>query len=79
MTPDEIKAALKEKGVTQTELKRRTGFGLTYVHEVIHGTRANREIQRAVARAIAQPVDAVFPVPTVERRTPQVRATPRAA
>ena len=61
MTPDEIKAALKSAGLSQLAIARRTGYSPPYVYEVIQGTRDNRAIKRAVARAIGRPIAEVFP------------------
>lgn len=64
MTFAERKAALKAAGFSQAVIVRRTGYTAPYVHEVMRGTRTNRRIQRAIARAIGRPVHEVFPEPT---------------
>ena len=61
MTFPERKAALKSVGVSQADIARRTGFSTVYVHEVLRGTRSNPMIRKAIAKAIKQPVAAVFP------------------
>ena len=61
MTAQERKDLLKAAGVTQADICRRTGFKPPYVHEVVKGTRANKDIQRAIARAVGKPLAEVFP------------------
>ena len=61
MTAEERKAALKESGVSQAEIARRTGYKPPYVNEVLWGTRSNGRIRRAIARAIRRPLAEVFP------------------
>jgi hypothetical protein len=61
MTFPERKAALRHAGIPQAEIARRTGFSTVYVHEVMRGTRTNRTIQEAVARAIGRSLHETFP------------------
>lgn len=69
MTPEEIKAALADRGMTMTAIGRRlrspqTGRPLTpqQVRRVIHGGQSRR-VRRYIARVLGRPETEVFAPP----------------
>jgi predicted transcriptional regulator len=62
MSPNEIKAALVERGVKQVSIARLVDLSPQYVYDVISGARRNEKIESAIAVAICRPVEEVFPV-----------------
>ena len=63
MTPEEIKAqfALRRKTMTMTSLANKLGVTQTAVSLVIDKKAISHRIMHAVADAIEQPVEDVFP------------------
>lgn len=56
----EIKACLRERGVTQAELARRADVTPQCVCAVLRGDRVAR-VEAVIARELGKPVEAVFP------------------
>ena len=61
MKPEEIKAALIIKRVSQTEIARQAGCSRALVSAVINGDRTNRDIRIRIAKAIEKKTATVFP------------------
>lgn len=59
MTPEEIKAKLKEKKIRQSDLCRRWGEKPNTVHYLIKGTLKSARLERLLARAIGVKVSAI--------------------
>ena len=59
-TPNEIKKALIDAGVTQAEIAREKKVSNVHVHRVIHGGQSDR-IRRAIAAKIGRDVKEVWP------------------
>lgn len=60
MTSRERKIELLRRGKTQADIARRLAVSESYVSQIIKGTRRNRLIERAIARAIGKPIREVF-------------------
>jgi|LSQX01.1.fsa_nt_gb predicted transcriptional regulator len=65
MNPRQIRAALVLKGIRQVEIAKGLGVTEVAVSRVISGQLRSARIERAVAKAIEQPVHKVFPVERV--------------
>ena len=61
MTPEEIKAELILNGKTQSAIAESIKFSRAYINHVISGRFTNREIRKAIAKAIGKPLLEVFP------------------
>ena len=61
MTPDEIKALLAERGLTQQKLGDRIGITQQAVSKIIHGATTSSTARYSVANALGLPVDALWP------------------
>lgn len=67
MTVSQRKAALLERGVSQSAIARKLGFSHVYVHQVLKGERRSEPIETLVAQVIGKPREEVFgplPAPT---------------
>ncbi len=61
MTPTERKNALLERGISLASIARIIGRGQYHVAAVNRGDRRAAAVERAIAAAIGQPVEQVFP------------------
>jgi lambda repressor-like predicted transcriptional regulator len=61
ITPQEIKASLILKGVSQVSIARKLGVAPSLVSMVIHGTEKNEKIRKAIAKIIEKPVRELWP------------------
>jgi transcriptional regulator with XRE-family HTH domain len=61
LTPQEIKANLILKGITQASIAKKLGVTESLVSMVIHGKVKNSEVRKAIAKAIGKPVREIFP------------------
>lgn len=61
MSPQQIKAGLILKGITQRQIAQRLGVSDAAVSQVIYGVEKNRRIREAIAEALEQPVEQVWP------------------
>ncbi len=61
MTPTEIKIELLRHNVTQTEIARGCNVSCGHINRVIGRMSVSDHVQRAVAKAIGQPVEKIFP------------------
>jgi len=66
MKPNEIKSKMILKNITATELAKQLGVSRPFISMTIAGDRKTRRIQEAIAAAIGEPVDRVFPETTTE-------------
>lgn len=61
MSPQQIKAGLILKGITQRQIAQRLGVSDAAVSQVIYGVEKNRRIREAIAEALEQPIEQVWP------------------
>lgn len=61
MRPNKIKAILVEKGVTVTSIAKRLGVSQPTVTLTIQGKTTSARIRAAIAEAIGQPVEKLWP------------------
>lgn len=69
MHPEEIKAALRMKGVTLAALADETKVSRSMVSHVIHGHARAAHIQERVSAILGKPVNSIFKARPVLRRT----------
>jgi lambda repressor-like predicted transcriptional regulator len=55
------RVALLRKGISQREIARREKVPRGFVNQVIHRRRKTRRIRQAIARAMGEPYDKVWP------------------
>ena len=68
MHPEEIKAALRMKGITLAALAEQCGVSRSMVTHVIHGYARSAHIQQRIAGIIGKSVDAIWKNKPVLRR-----------
>jgi lambda repressor-like predicted transcriptional regulator len=61
MHPEDIKSALRKRGVTQADIARRLGVSKTTINYVITGKMQSRRVAEAIAEAAGRPVKALWP------------------
>jgi lambda repressor-like predicted transcriptional regulator len=61
VTPQEIKAALILKGVSQTSIAKELGVAKSLVSMVIYGAEKNAKVRKTIAKIIGQPVKEIWP------------------
>lgn len=61
MEPLEIRIALMRAGVRQADIARVAHVTTPHIARVINGQSSSDRVQRMIAKAIGQPVEAVFP------------------
>lgn len=61
MTPDEIKALLAERGLTQQKLGDRIGITQQAVSKILSGATTSSTARYSVANALGVPVEALWP------------------
>jgi lambda repressor-like predicted transcriptional regulator len=69
MHPEEVKAALRMRGITQAILAEAHGVTRTAVRAVIVGQSKSQRIQEAISRVIDKPVSDIWPGQVRLRRT----------
>ena len=69
MHQEEIKAALRMKGVTQAVLAERLGVNRSSVSQTISGSCKAERIQSAIAKIIGKTVKEIWPNQIILRRT----------
>jgi lambda repressor-like predicted transcriptional regulator len=75
MHPEEIKAALRMKGVTLTALADDVGVSRSMVTHVIHGYARSAHVMERIAKIVGKPVGAIWAQPKpVLRRTKPITA-----
>lgn len=69
MHPEEIKAAIRIRGVTPAVIADRLGVTPSTVSRVIHGDSVSARVRQHIADLIGKSVDALWaPKPTLNRR-----------
>jgi lambda repressor-like predicted transcriptional regulator len=61
LTPQEIRAALLIKGITQASIAKKLGVTESLVSMVVHGKEKNSEIRKAIAKAVGKPIREIWP------------------
>ena len=61
MEPVEIKVALLRKGVSMRSIARRLGVSVNAVSLVVHGRLGSPRIRKALAKAVEERVETLFP------------------
>jgi len=69
MHPEEIKAAMRIKGVTMSMLADEMGVSVTSVARVVNGTTRSQRIQDRVSDIVGKPVKVLWPAQVRLRRT----------
>lgn len=64
MHPEQIKAAMRMKGVTPTALADELEVARSTMSQVISGRAVSARIRRAIANVVGLPVDALWPPKT---------------
>lgn len=59
--PEDIKAALRKRGVTLAALSRRHGYSPEAVGLVVRGARTSAPLRQIVARELGVPVTVLWP------------------
>ena len=63
MHPEEIKAALRMKGVTLTALADSLHLSRSMVTQVIYGYARSQRVEAAIAEVVGKPVEVIWPEP----------------
>lgn len=71
MTPEEIRYALRKKGVTQTDIAEMQEVSAPTVSLVIDGKTVSTPVQKGIAEIIKQPLEEVFAQNTKRRPGPR--------
>lgn len=71
--PEDIKAALRKRGITLASLSRQHGYTANAVGLVLHGRRNSAPLRRIIATALGKPEREIWPEP----RRPQGRPPSR--
>lgn len=61
MHPEDIKSALRKRGVTQADLARRLGVSKTTINYVITGKTLSRRVAEAIAEDSGKPLNTLWP------------------
>lgn len=61
MHPEDIKAAMRKRGVKPSELARHLGVSSASVTSTLRGRTRSRRIADAVAKIVGLPVDTLWP------------------
>lgn len=68
MHPEEIKAALRMRGVTLAALADEAGVSRSMVSHVVNGYARSAHLQQRIASVIGKPIDAIWePKPALRR------------
>ena len=72
MHPEEIKAALRIKGITLTALAQELGLSRSMVTNVIHGHARSKRVEERIAQILGKSVSAIWvlPKPVLRRAKP---------
>lgn len=73
MHPEEIKAAMRMKGVTPTALAEQLGVANSTMSQVINGKSVSARVMGQIAKTIGKPVTEIWPpkaTPTLRRVKP---------
>lgn len=73
MHPEEIKAALRMRGVTLSALADEAGVSRSMVSHVVNGYARSAHLMERISKVIGKPVDAIWKSkPVLRRATPAV-------
>ena len=74
MHPEEIKAALRIKGVTLTALASELSLSRSMVTQVIYGYARSKRVQERIAQVLGKSVSAIWvaPKPVLRRSKPAI-------
>lgn len=61
MHHEDIKAAIRKKGVNQAQIARHLEVSEMLVSSVIKGTNKSARVAKAIAKIVGQPVDVLWP------------------
>jgi len=61
MNPEIIKARMRMRGVSVSDIARTEGVSPSAVHRVIHGERSSYRLANAVSGVIGTPVERIWP------------------
>lgn len=76
MHPEEIKAALRMKGVTLAALGAEVGVSRSMVTHVIHGYARSAHVMKRISQVIEKPVDAIWAAkPALRRAKPAAKVS----
>lgn len=59
--PEDIKAALRKRGITLADLSRQHGYTPNAVGLVLHGRRRSAPLRRIIAAAVGRPEHEIWP------------------
>jgi transcriptional regulator with XRE-family HTH domain len=62
LTPDQIKQALADQGISQAGLARDLNVSRSHIHSVIHNRLASHRVRCHIARAINRPVNDLWEI-----------------
>ena len=79
MHPEEIKAALRMKGMTLTVLAEEVGVSRSMVTHVIHGHARSSHIMDRIAKIIGKPAASIWIGKPILRRAKPTKAPAKAA
>lgn len=65
--PEDIKAALRKRGITLAALSRQHGYTPNAVGLVLRGRRQSAPLRRIIAEAVGLPEQAIWPLRRGER------------
>lgn len=63
MHPEEIKAALRIKGITLTALAQELGLSRSMVTHVIHGHARSQRVEQRISQALGKPAATLWAAP----------------
>lgn len=66
--PEDIKAALRKRGITLAALSRRHGYTPNAVGLVLRGQRSSAPLRRIIAAAVGRPEHEIWPCSPPKRR-----------
>ncbi len=74
MHPEEIKAALRIKGVTLTALAQEMGLSRSMVTQVIYGYARSKRVEERIAQILGKSINAIWtmPKPVLRRAKPVI-------
>jgi transcriptional regulator with XRE-family HTH domain len=60
VTPEEIRAALLLKKITQASIAKKLGVSPSLVSRVIHGIEKNKRVQKEISDIIGKPIRGIW-------------------
>lgn len=74
MHPEEIKAALRIKGITLVSLALELGLSRSMVTQVVHGYARSKRVEERIAKALGKPVKSIWQHKPTLRRVKVIQA-----